>query len=633
MEAKNIKSELIMEFDPNTIEHLGIQMYSTLPPVIAELVSNSYDADSLTVDVNLVDDGEKKIIVEDKGHGMSFEDINEKFLKIGRNRRKADDRTLTHQMTESGKRFVIGKKGIGKLSFFGISKTALVETVRDFKKNIFKLDWDVLTASGKDYRPEIILKNEETKQPSGTKITLGNIHRKSDFDPNNIAYNLAKTFSIFNEADFKVRIIHNGNIEHAIEVKNEMRFQNIKIEFEWNLPLPADTVTDAYSYSEKITGKIISSEDTVPSSMRGISLFSRGKMVNEPEFYDEKATSFGYSYLTGWLNVDFIDDWKKDVISTNRKSLNWEDEDAAKLRVYLFSVIKFIYKEQRRKRKDKQVKLISDIANINIDEWLTSNLLPKHEMKLAKKMIDSILASEGLPTEKQAELVKYVKDSFQFESFKQIAKEFEDTPELTTEKIIHLFKEWELIEAREMYKLATGRIETIKTLERLIDSNAKEVEQMHPFFEKFPWILDPRINMFRHELRYVKLLKEQYPDADLVEKNRRIDFLCTSVANHRFVIELKRPQHDISLKDIEQAKDYRSFVEEHTVVDKFSPTHVVAYVVGGKIKFDDRKTRDEINTMQTTDKVYVKTYNQLLTDARNYHIEFIQRYEEMEAKK
>ena len=32
------KSEdLEMHFDPNTIEHLGIQMYSTLPPVIAEL--------------------------------------------------------------------------------------------------------------------------------------------------------------------------------------------------------------------------------------------------------------------------------------------------------------------------------------------------------------------------------------------------------------------------------------------------------------------------------------------------------------------------------------------------------------------------------------------------------------------
>lgn len=38
--------KLIMKFDPQTIEHLGIQMYYTMPPVIAELVSNAFDADA-----------------------------------------------------------------------------------------------------------------------------------------------------------------------------------------------------------------------------------------------------------------------------------------------------------------------------------------------------------------------------------------------------------------------------------------------------------------------------------------------------------------------------------------------------------------------------------------------------------
>ena len=61
-----------MSFDPNTIEHLGIQMYSTLPPVIAELVANAYDADASSVTIFLGDTGEKRIIIEDTGHGMSF---------------------------------------------------------------------------------------------------------------------------------------------------------------------------------------------------------------------------------------------------------------------------------------------------------------------------------------------------------------------------------------------------------------------------------------------------------------------------------------------------------------------------------------------------------------------------------
>ena len=362
---------LEMQFDPSTIEHLGIHMYSTLPPVIAELVSNSYDADSEIVNVYLNDIGEKMIIVEDKGHGMSFSDINEKFLKIGRNRRRDATSNFSLQKTESGNRNAIGKKGIGKLSFFGISKTAKIETIRDLKKNVFKLDWDILFASGTNYKPEIVEKDLSTDETNGTRITLTNIKRKSDFDPDNIAYNLAKTFSIFNESNFKVKIIHNNvAIDQAIEVKNELRFQNIETEFYWDFPIPNDSIKVHYEYSNKIIGKIISAKETVPASMRGITLFSRGKMVNEPEFYDEKATSFGYSYLTGWLNVDFIDDWQKDIISTNRKSLNWEDEDAAKLRTYLYDVVKYIYKDQRKKKKEKQIKLISEVANINIEEWL-----------------------------------------------------------------------------------------------------------------------------------------------------------------------------------------------------------------------------------------------------------------------
>jgi len=120
-------NHLEMQFDPGTIEHLGVQMYSTLPPVIAELISNSYDADAGWVKIYLNDISDKTIIISDNGHGMTFEDLNAKFLRIGRNRR-ADS---TGQRSESGKRLVIGKKGIGKLSFFGIAHKIQVTTIKD----------------------------------------------------------------------------------------------------------------------------------------------------------------------------------------------------------------------------------------------------------------------------------------------------------------------------------------------------------------------------------------------------------------------------------------------------------------------------------------------------------------------
>lgn len=618
--------KLIMKFDPQTIEHLGIQMYYTLPPVISELVSNSYDADAKTVIVHLYDTGEKRIVVEDNGHGMTYEDINTKFLKIGRNRRQK----LNSQVSESGDRYVIGKKGIGKLSFFGIAHSVEVETIRDNKRNVFRLDWKELKTSNENYEPEIIVKNESTDKRSGTKITLTQITRKTSFDPDNIAYNLAKTFSVFDENDFMTYIIHNGDVQNQIEVKNDLRYKNLVPEFEWVFPLPPNAIKMEYEYANKITGKVISNTTTVPSNINGITLISRGKLVNEPTFYTDKATSFGYSYLTGWLHIDFVDEWDKDVISTNRKSLNWEDEDTSRLHAYLQLVIKYIYNDQREKRKAMQINLISEIANINIEDW--QKKLPKHENKLAQKLVNSILDSEGIPTKKQAELVVFIKDSFQFESFKSFAQDLEDVDNIDSGKLIELFKEWEYIEAREMYKLATGRIQTIKTFENLIEKNGLEVQEIHPFFEKFPWILDPRINMFRHEVQYAKLLKENYKELDLEAVNRRIDFLCTSVSNHRFVIEIKRPNHKITKKDIEQAKDYRSFIEDRCNTDPQSPNKVVAYLVGGHIS-DDRMTRGEITDQQRIDQVYVKTFSQLLTDAKNYHLEFLQKYEDLEEKR
>ena len=75
-----MSKDLVMTFDPLTIEHLGVRLYSTLPPVLAELIANSYDADAENVTLSLNDEGsEKEIIIEDDGMGMSFDEINNKF--------------------------------------------------------------------------------------------------------------------------------------------------------------------------------------------------------------------------------------------------------------------------------------------------------------------------------------------------------------------------------------------------------------------------------------------------------------------------------------------------------------------------------------------------------------------------
>lgn len=619
MTDKN-KTELEMSFDPNTITHLGIQMYSTLPPVIAELVSNSYDADAheVILSLNDSDSANKTISIKDNGHGMTFDEINNCFLLIGRNRREGDNK---NQKTRSGERFVIGKKGIGKLAFFGIAKTIEITTVANGILNSFVMDWDELKKSNKVYKPKIIKKNESTTQNNGTTLTLSNITRITSFDPKKIAVGLAKTFSIFDENDFNVIVKYNDEQEFSIE--NKLRFEGIESYKEWTFPLGNDFSCE-YSLKNKINGKIIASRTTIPEKMRGVALFSRGKLVNEHTFFDVTATSFGYSYLTGWLDVDFIDEWEPDVISTNRQSLNWEDERCKELKMYLEAVISEIYTQRRNLIEDDKKKDIKTKTGVDIDAWVEE--LPKHDKALAKKLVKAIVSNDGIENDKAAELTSFVKDSFQFTSFIELAEEMSEN-ETSNAELLNLLNEWKIIEAREMYKLSEVRIQTIKQFQHNIETDAKEVPIMHNFFKQFPWLLDPRIMNFQDEVTYSKLLKEKFPDSDEpIENDRRIDFLCQNFAGNLFIIELKRPGKVLGQKELTQALSYKTFIKKHLGNEK--PCTISCYIIG-KCLSDDDVAKEMAENYRNSNSVIVKTYDELLAAAISYHREFIDKYEKM----
>ena len=107
---------LSLKFDPKTIQHLGVKMYSTLPPALAELISNSYDADSSQVSIEFFEQNgtPKAITIIDNGTGMSLFDIQNKFLVIGRNRREEEGDKPSRQYG----RLPTGKKGLGKLALW-----------------------------------------------------------------------------------------------------------------------------------------------------------------------------------------------------------------------------------------------------------------------------------------------------------------------------------------------------------------------------------------------------------------------------------------------------------------------------------------------------------------------------------
>jgi uncharacterized protein (TIGR02391 family) len=118
--------------------------------------------------------------------------------------------------------------------------------------------------------------------------------------------------------------------------------------------------------------------------------------VNAPEFFSDSTSSHFYQYLTGWVSVDFIDDLNEDVISTNRQSIDWENEEMTKLRKFLSGIVSQVNIDWRKKRKDKKTKELQEVTQINTEAWI--NTMSGDTKKNMQQIIDTLSAEDSLET-------------------------------------------------------------------------------------------------------------------------------------------------------------------------------------------------------------------------------------------
>ena len=620
------ENELIMKFDINTIKHLGVRLYSTLPPIVAELVANAWDADASDVRIDLKDDNGKEITIEDNGEGMSFSDINDGFLLIGRNRR-----LKLFDMTTKG-RNIIGKKGVGKLAVFGIADEIIVNTVKDGVENEFIMNYKEIEKleDERTYKPTQTIVNAKVSRKSGTKIILQKLKRKSNFDPETMAYSLSKAFSLFTSKDeedkkrFYVGIFHNGT---EIPVTNELKYTERDFEFTWDFPSDFENFNIDFAKKNNIKGKIFSNKTPLKNDENGIILMARGKLVQNSSFYGNRANDLAHSYICGFLEVDFIDSARsEDYVSTDRNSLTWEHEELQELRVLLNEIINYVASDWKRKRAESKKDEMKE-KNIDVDEWIEE--LPAHEKKLGRKIAGAILENNNLDASKAVNLFQNVKDVFSYESFKEFATQLYELTELSEGQAIKLLEDWQFIEAKEMAKVSEGRIKTIEQFEKYIDENASETKVIQKFLEEFPWLLDPRMNHFEREVTYSKILKEKFKEKKIPKSNKRIDFLCTNQSGVLHIIELKRPKIKITSDEINQAAEYYSFIKSNYPHDV---QKIKVFLISNNYNMEDG-AKIMAESMENNGKLILKSYSDLLSEAKRYHSKFIEEYKKIEELK
>ncbi len=610
--------ELEITFDINIIDHLGVKLYSTVPPMIAELISNAWDSDAHNVYIDFTTEDTKSISVRDDGNGMDFDELNNCFLKIGRNRRVENNSDKT-----KSSRPVLGKKGLGKLSMFGIGKVITVSTTKDGIRNTFTMNYDDIKNSHSDkYKPEIIEKNIVVDESNGTLIKIEKLAKSAGFDLQELRSEIISRFRIFSP-DFIVHINDDENLEI-----NKNEFSKEMYQFSWKFPENfldlKDSSEDLYNFgiNNRIYGEIYTSKTPLKKNQQGIILFSRGKLVQENMSFSKRGNDNFFQYMTGSFNVDFVDSsYEIDNCSTDRKSLAWDSYNNSDLKLLdelMQKIVSLTQSKWRVERKKDKKKRIVD-GGINPDDWI--NDLNPAEQPLAKKLVDAIIDNENIEEDSAREYLSCIKDMYDFTGFKDFSAKLDNMKVLGNENAIKLLTDWSEIEAKEYAKISIGRITAIEQFEKYIKENASETKVIQKFLEEFPWLLDPKMSKFEREVTYSKLLKQNFDDSKLPEHDRRIDFLCTNNSGIVHVIELKRPNIKIGKDQLNQISEYVEFLEEkfHGQIDK-----VVGYLISDNMSFAPGAKK--LITALEKENIFVKSYSTLLADARLYNKELYNSY-------
>lgn len=627
-----------MEFDVCTIKHLGLQMYSTLPPVIGELVANGWDANATKVEIDIPEvpiDEHSEIVISDDGMGMSDEDVRNKYLIVGRDRRENEQSDLT---APPHKRKIMGRKGIGKFSAFGIAKEIDIESVKDGEGSHFRMNYDELLEEADERTIEFPPLDSTGTVSKGTKITLRHItkFKSRRISINRIRRGLARRFAVIGaQRDFEVVI--NGD-----PISPEDRDLKLLLDkdmdgkpYLWEY----DAVEIQPQTSWTVSGWIGALNRTTPDIDgidRGIVLMARGKLVQEPFVFEAVVgQQFALSYLIGELHVEFVDEGE-DTIGTTRNSLVWDTEPNTALKKWgQKEVNKIARKWGKKRRDDNEQQLEENALYVKFREQAkeTGN---NRALKLADRLVRQVIDKNPTADAEEIEpVIQTSLDFLEFDAFWEIADDLTETEFEDTEKLLNLFREWEIVEAKEMARVTQGRITTIEKLQKLIEDNALEVPTLHNFLKEFPWVIDPRWSLVDDEVTYSQLLRDKFPeDGDVPESDRRIDFLCVREGTNLVVVEIKRPQSKASVKELDQIEDYVSFMRDHirqTSDPDNKYTEVTGYLLCGGL-VDTYRVREKIQILANS-QIYVRRYIDLLDMVKRAHDEFLERYNQLQKAK
>jgi len=167
---------LHFEVDSHLLLELGERLVAKPSIALAELVKNSYDADTESVTISFFDVSKEggTIVVDDTGEGMTFDDIKTKWMRIG------TDEKERNPISRKYKRIRTGSKGIGRFACRLISKQLILTSTAIINENEEKerihavFNWDDIRSGNAvdDFSVDVSVEKVPVSENTGTKLEL-----------------------------------------------------------------------------------------------------------------------------------------------------------------------------------------------------------------------------------------------------------------------------------------------------------------------------------------------------------------------------------------------------------------------------------------------------------------------------
>lgn len=641
-----------MKISLNVLNHLGIHLYSNIPAVLSEAVSNAWDADAETVNIQ-IDTDHGKIIISDDGHGMNREDVNDKYLCVGYQRRAKKE----GRFTPKHKRPVMGRKGIGKLSLFSIARNVEVQTVKDGIKSGFRMSLDgieeqIKTEEG-TYFPDP-LHDDDVTILKGTEIILTDLKKDLRLTGGFLRRRLARRFSVIS-TEYKFTIRLNDN-----PITVEDRDYYSKLQFLWyydekgrkagDEAKNATNVEDRTSQTADLAksyGKVEGWVGTVefPTNLRDendnlnrIVLMVRDKMAQENILDDFNEGRLFTKYLIGEIHADFLDlDEQDDIATSNRQRITEDDPRYLSLKEFIKKELNHIADRWTDLRNQEGAKKALQVPVLK--NWFET--LDKKTRKQAEGLFGKINQMSVEKAEDRKQLFKQGVLAFESLRLRDLLDELDRVTPENFSVLAEVFSSLDEIEISLYGQIAWERVKVINKLRKDIEENALEKVLQQHLFDHL-WLLDPSWERAAGEEEYLEsTVKKEFDTLDAKQAKSmqitreelaaRRDIKYTTYARKHVVIELKRAARKVSTTElIDQIEDYRDalfkILESRDRANE--PIEVICVVGTDLTDWTNPRKKAESEKTLAAKETRVVTYQRLIESAYRAYSDYLKKHKD-----